>query len=178
MDKQAQQTQRHGNHESSKPKVWDCGSTLYDSFELKSFNRQLDSAIANSTRTLSMPHLSDRRGSDRPPPPPPSAVSKKPFKISRSLHKLLRSVFRSNNNKSGIKSSSSTPASPVFEVAQKSRDRYYVVYDKSGPVLSTIPEVPEFEIASLSPEMSSLIRRSASERFTPTTIGISCAFNY
>ncbi|KAF7828160.1 putative serine/threonine-protein kinase pats1 [Senna tora] len=159
--------------QSSNPKkLWDCDSTLYDSFELNSFKRQLDSAIANSSRTLSMPHLSDRRVLTLQPPPSSTLLSKskKPFKISRSLHKLLRSVFKPNNNKSSRSSSS------VLEVpAQKSKDRYYVVYDKSGPVLSTIPEVPpEFEnIAAISPEINSFVRaRSASERFTPTSIGI------
>ncbi|KAI4326838.1 hypothetical protein L6164_019368 [Bauhinia variegata] len=155
--------------------VWDCGSALYDSFELDSFKRQLDSAIANSSRTLSMPHLPERRlplQQPQPPPPPlPSTRSKKSSKISRSLQKFLRSIFKPNNNKS-------TTSIPFFQVPEKSRDRFYVVYDKSGPVLSTIPEVPEFENvnAALSPEISSLVRRSASERFPSTAaIGISCA---
>jgi hypothetical protein len=57
-----------------------------------------------------------------------------------------------------------------------SKERFYVVYDESGSVLSTIPEVPEFEIGSLSPEISSLVvQRSASERFTTTAIGIACS---
>ncbi|KAK4262872.1 hypothetical protein QN277_028371 [Acacia crassicarpa] len=172
------------NPSSSNPKatnLWDCGSTLYDSFELNSFKRHLDSAIANSARSLSMPHLSDRRLPEQPPPPPPpSTVSKKPFKISRSLHKFLRSVFKLNNHhhqhhNNLHKSSSLNSASSTFEVPQKSRDRYVVVYDKSGPVLSAIPEQPEFEMAKVSPDISSLVKRSASERFTPRTIGISRA---
>ncbi|GKD87177.1 hypothetical protein Tco_1358331, partial [Tanacetum coccineum] len=48
--------------------VWDCESSLYDSFELKSFERQLDSAI--SARTMSMPHLSSSSIRGQPPPPP------------------------------------------------------------------------------------------------------------
>ncbi|XP_028774849.1 probable serine/threonine-protein kinase pats1 [Neltuma alba] len=165
---------------SSKTKaaLWDCGSTLYDSFELNSFKCQLDSAIANSARSLSMPHLSDR-GLPAPPPPPPT-MSKKPFKISRSLQKLLRSVFKLNNNNHNhhsLKKASSVKSSrSSFQVPQKSGERYLVVYDKqSGPVLSSIPELPEFEMAKVSPDITSLVKRSASERFTPTTMGISCA---
>ncbi|XP_054775774.1 uncharacterized protein LOC129284350 [Prosopis cineraria] len=165
------------NPSSKPPKAtpWDCGSTLYDSFELNSFKRQLDSAIANSARSLSMPHISDRR---LPPPPPlPPTMSKKPFKISRSLHKFLRSVFKLNHNHNHNlhKSSSVNSSSSSFEVPQKSRERFFVVYDKSVPVLSSIPELPEFEIPKVSPDITSLVKRSASDRFTPTTIGISCA---
>ncbi|KAL5168002.1 hypothetical protein HKD37_11G030258 [Glycine soja] len=151
--------------------VWDCGSTLYDSFELNSFKRQLDSAIANSpiSRTLSMPHLPER-SLHALSEQPATVMSRKSFKISRSFQKLLRSVFKSNNK------STTTSTSLSFQVPEKySRERFYVVYDKSGPVLSTIPEVPEFEIGALSPEISSFVRRSASERFTPTAIGVSCA---
>ncbi|MED6183532.1 hypothetical protein PIB30_038759 [Stylosanthes scabra] len=178
---------------------WDCGSTLYDSFELKSFNLQLNSAIASSPRTLSMSCLPDRRAPSvhqlQPQPQPhtsSSAASKKPFKISRSLQKLLRSVFKpnnnnSNNNKSSV-STSSMISSSFVQVPEKysnnnnnsNEERFYVVYDKSGgpTVLSTIPEVPEFEITSTAPspeEISSFVSRSASERFAATTaIGISC----
>lgn len=133
--------------------VWDCGSSLYDSFELKSFERQLDSAI--TSRTMSMPHLSDRRLQ----PPPQMAASKKSVsRISRSLHRLIRSVF-------GHKSSNSSNSG--------SREGFFVVYDKSA-ALSTIPEGPEFD--GLSPEIRSLVRRTASDRFgAATAVGISCA---
>lgn len=126
--------------------VWDCGSSLYDSFELNAFQKQLDSAI--SSRTMSMPHLSDRRYQA-------AAVSKKPSsKISRSLQRIIRSVFGHKSNNSG-------------RLAQEG------FYDKSA-ALSTIPEAPEFD--GLSPEIRSLVRRTASDRFTAaTSIGISCA---
>ncbi|OAY56384.1 hypothetical protein MANES_02G012001v8 [Manihot esculenta] len=75
------------------PSVWDCGSTLYDSFELKSFERQLYSAI--HSRTLSLPHLTDRRVSA------PVEYSL-PSKISRSLLKFLKSMFKSKQNSSDI----------------------------------------------------------------------------
>lgn len=149
-----------------KSQVWDCGSSLYDSFELNSFKRQLDSAI--SCRTMSMPHLSDRRRADPLPPGPPppkqtpASVNKKSSKISRSLNKLLRSVFKSR--------------SPVFRVKEQSgQDGFLVVYDKSG-ALTTIPEVPEIDFGGLSPEIGSLVRRTGSARFTAASnIGISCA---
>ncbi|KAK4422525.1 hypothetical protein Salat_1835000 [Sesamum alatum] len=133
--------------------LWDCGSSLYDSFELKAFERQLDSAIASS-RSLSMPHLPDRR---LPPPP----LNKKPSsKISRSLHRLIRSLFghRNENNTKGN---------------ANQREGFYVVRDRSA-ALSTIPEVPESD--GLSPEIRSLVMRTASDRFTSSTsIGIYCA---
>ncbi|OAY59617.1 uncharacterized protein LOC110621525 [Manihot esculenta] len=146
------------------PLLWDCGSSLYDSFELKSLERQLYSAI--HSKTLSMPRLPGRRAAaaaaavPNPQPPliplpPPTAVSKKPSKISRSLHKLFKFVFRFKQN-----------SRPGHE--------YYVVYDKSG-ALSTIPEVPEIEFGGFSPDINSLVRRSGSERFTATSMmGISC----
>ncbi|RYR58829.1 hypothetical protein Ahy_A05g024698 isoform A [Arachis hypogaea] len=158
--------------------LWDCGSTLYDSFELKSFNLRLNSAIANSPRTLSMSCLPERRAPIIQPQP---HSSKKPFNISRSLHKLLRSVFKLNNNNNNNNNNSNKSMVPE-KYSNDNKERFYVVYDKSGgPVLSTIPEVPEFEIAasaalSSSEEISSsFVSRSASERFAATTaIGISC----
>lgn len=161
-----------------KKNVWDCGSNLYDSYELNSFKRQLDSAIANSPRnirTLSMPHLPERCLSLQQQQQQPQSTmmcNNKSFKISRSFQKLLRFVFKSNN-KLSISSTRGGNKS-TFQVEEKcSNDRLYVVYDKSDqPVLSTIPELPEFEV----PEITSLVRKSASERFmTTTAIGISCA---
>ncbi|KAF8033309.1 hypothetical protein BT93_D2038 [Corymbia citriodora subsp. variegata] len=154
--------------------VWDCGSALYDSFELKSFNRQLDSAI--SARTLSMPHLPDRRALPAPPPPPlfpqpqPKPAAKKRSGISRSIQKLLRSVFKTKP--------SPTPAFGAgdrYSRAAGGGDGFYVLYDKSG-ALTTIPEAPEVEfLGKLSPEMDRFVRKTASERFAPSSIGISCA---
>ncbi|CAL0312592.1 unnamed protein product [Lupinus luteus] len=160
--------------------IWDCGSTLYDSYELNSFKSQLSSAIANSPRSLSMPHLPQRRQHQdlsliqQLSPPPPSShhcmFNNKSFKISRSFQKLLRFVFKGNK----------PPKNP--NSLHKVKDKYsregcfYVVYDKSDqPVLSTIRELPEFEIGGLSPETSSLVRKSASERFSAISTGISCA---
>ncbi|KAI3522491.1 hypothetical protein L1887_00318 [Cichorium endivia] len=145
-----------------KREVWDCESSLYDSFELKSFERQLDSAI--STRTMSMPHLSSSSSSSslRHQPPPPfdhKPTSKKPFRLTRSLNKIIRSVFRTRHNNHN-----------------SSRDGAFYVYDTSS-ALSTIPEVPETvpDFDRLSPDMKSLVTRAGSERFMPSSVGISCA---
>lgn len=172
---------------SNRNNVWDCESTLYDSYELNSIKIQLGSAIANSPRTLSMPHLSERRHhhhhslqQPQQPQPPSSShcMSNKSFKISRSFQKLIGFVFKSStNNKPRISSSASSSGSNTsHQVADKysNKERFYVVYDKSEAVLSTIPELPEFEIGGLSPEISSLVRKSASERFTSISTGITC----
>ncbi|KAH6804368.1 hypothetical protein C2S51_032615 [Perilla frutescens var. frutescens] len=105
--------------ESSDGVIWDCGSSLYDSFELRSFQTQLDSALVS--KTLSMPHLSDSRL--------PAAVKKKQgSKISRSFQRLIRKVF---------KPKSSTSSVTVTNKDWISDERFYVVYDDA---ISTIPE--------------------------------------
>ncbi|KAE9614080.1 hypothetical protein Lalb_Chr05g0224201 [Lupinus albus] len=161
--------------------VWDCGSTLYDSYELNSFKSQLSSAIANSPRSLSMPHFTQRYHhqdfslNKQQPPPPPSSLNhcmfnNKSFKISRSFQKLLRFVFKGNKL--------SKNSNSLYKVKDNYSKEgcFYVVYDKSDqPVLSTIPELPEFEIGGLSPETSSSVTKSASERFSAIFTGISCA---
>lgn len=161
---QKQDEKKKGNnnmkHKKASSHVWDCGSSLYDSFELNSFKRQLDSAIsASSARTMSMSHLPDRRlpllnslSPESPLPPPPvtscssSGNKKHSNKISRSLQRFLKSVFRPKHHQT---LSSSTPSSPVYKGAGHGgvgdRDRYYVVYDKSGS-LTTIPESTEKEV--------------------------------
>ncbi|KAK4748679.1 hypothetical protein SAY87_015265 [Trapa incisa] len=148
--------------ERPKSAVWDCGSTLYDSFELKSFNQHLDSAIS-SARTLSMPHLPDRRVVAEPrggPPAGAEAPNKKPSKISRSIHRLVRSIFR-------WKRGSSMRPHPDHG--------FYVLYDKSG-ALTTIAEAPEIDhLATLSPDANPLVRRVVSERFTSAPVSISYA---
>ncbi|WCJ26476.1 hypothetical protein M5689_008289 [Euphorbia peplus] len=143
-----------------KPSLWDCESSLYDSFELKSFEKQLYSAI--HSRTLSMPHLPDRRTLPEKPVAP--AV---PKKLPSRISKFLKSVFKSRQ---------SSPR--FFRVKDRPGHEYYVVYDKSG-ALSTIPEAPEVDFGAFSsPEnvVGSLVRRSGSERFTAASMmGISCA---
>ncbi|XP_034712046.1 uncharacterized protein LOC117934459 [Vitis riparia] len=153
MEKPKEQ-KRDKSEEEAKSRIWDCDSSLYDSFELKSFKRQLDSAIVSSSRTLSMPHLSDRR----PPPPPQVAPSKKPSKFSRSFNKLLRSVFRLKPHPTSL-----------FRVQEP-----FFFYDKSD-ALSTIPEASEIDYAGVSPDVNSLVKRSTSDRFSASSVGISCA---
>ncbi|KAJ4711923.1 Avr9/Cf-9 rapidly elicited protein [Melia azedarach] len=151
---QLQTLPRESSDNNKKQLVWDCGSTLYDSFELNSFKRQLDSAIVS--RTLSMPHLPDRRAPSQP------VAKKSSSKISRSLQKLLKSIFKSKQSSSSMLK---------FRGAS---DEYCVYYDKTG-ALTTIPEVPEIDFGGLSPEINSLARRTTSERFAAPTIAISCA---
>lgn len=155
-----QNTEESNNvHKMKNKKVWDCESTLYDSFELNSFNRQLDSAISSSARSMSMPHL--------PPPPPalpPSSIKKQsPNKISRSLQKLIKSMFGHKQSNASFKASHGVDM-----------DKYYVVFDKTGS-LTTIPESGEStEVAGS--ETNSLVRKTVSERFAPSRlVGISCS---
>ncbi|KAA0044891.1 putative inactive serine/threonine-protein kinase slob1 isoform X1 [Cucumis melo var. makuwa] len=165
MEKKVHQITKE-NHNANSP-FWDCESSLYDSFELNSFKRHLDSAIAS--RTFSMPHLSSSNGhhhqASLPTPPPPRTCvpSKASSKFSRSFSKILRSLFRPKPNSN----------TPIFRAQDQPRDGFYVFYEVGS--LSTIPEVPEADFgAGLSPEISSLVKKTASERFTPNSIGISC----
>ncbi|XP_058736010.1 uncharacterized protein LOC131608091 [Vicia villosa] len=171
--------------EEKQRKKWDCGSTLYDSYELNSFKRQIDSAIANSPRTHSMPHLSQPTKLHlqlHESPPPPSQIinnnnnnnnNKSYFKISRTFQKLLRFVFKSGSSKSNNRIRSSS-----FRSYPKDEDQlvYDKLYEPEPVLLSTIPELPDFETAGLSPDISNFVRKSASERFTATaTVGVSCS---
>ncbi|KAG7587671.1 hypothetical protein ISN44_As07g000490 [Arabidopsis suecica] len=149
-----------------KNKVWDCESTLYDSFELNSFNRQLDSAISSSARSMSMPHLS-------PTPPPPSettsSLTKKQQiptkKISRSLVKLIKSMFRQKQSNALFKAGH----------GDVDMDKYYVVFDKTGS-LTTIPESGESTEMVGSEINNSLVRKTTSERIPLSRlVGISCS---
>ena len=72
--------------------VWDCGSALYDSYELAAFTRQLDAAVLACGRSLSMPHLP----SAAPPPPPPDDAQLQGAgrrRRRRRLPALLRRLF-------------------------------------------------------------------------------------
>ncbi|CAI0441605.1 unnamed protein product [Linum tenue] len=151
----------HRHSVSNSVTVWDCGSALYDSFELRSFEKQLDSAI-NSGRTLSMPHLPDRRVA---PDPAPSNTA--PSRISKSVQRFFKSVF--------VKATSSGGGNKQQKEEDK-KQRVYFVYEKTGG-LCTIPEGPESDGFGLSSNIKSLAKRSASERFTAATaVGVSsCA---
>ncbi|XP_039806685.1 uncharacterized protein LOC120670606 [Panicum virgatum] len=71
--------------------VWDCGSTLYDSYELAAFTRQLDAAVLACGRSLSMPHLP----SAAPPPADAQLQGAGPGRRRRRgrLPALLRRLF-------------------------------------------------------------------------------------
>ncbi|KAK6947903.1 hypothetical protein RJ641_001376 [Dillenia turbinata] len=140
--------------------IWDCESTLYDSFELQSFNKQLESAIVS--RTLSMPHLVSSRA---PPPPaatanPQPPAAKRASNFSRSLTKFLRSFFKPRPN--------SAPTGPISNIRGQTKGGLYILYDKSG-ALSTIPEVPETvsEYAEVAPAHNSLVSRDVNGCETP-----------
>uniref|UniRef100_M8ATH0 Uncharacterized protein n=1 Tax=Aegilops tauschii TaxID=37682 RepID=M8ATH0_AEGTA len=63
--------------------LWDCGSALYDSYELTAFKRQLDAAVL-AGRSLSMPHL---------PAASPAVQPAGRRKRARRLPALLRRLF-------------------------------------------------------------------------------------
>ncbi|KAG7015150.1 hypothetical protein SDJN02_22783, partial [Cucurbita argyrosperma subsp. argyrosperma] len=93
-------------------------------------------------------------------------MSKPSSKLSRSLSKILRSLFPSKPNSN----------SSIFLTRDQPKDGFYVFYEVGS--LSTIPEVPEADFgAGLSPEISSLVKKTASERFMPNSLRISCALN-
>ncbi|CAI0441604.1 unnamed protein product [Linum tenue] len=163
----------HRHSVSNSVTVWDCGSALYDSFELRSFEKQLDSAI-NSGRTLSMPHLPDRRVAPDPAPSntaplqhPPKNNRATSSRISKSVQRFFKSVF--------VKATSSGGGNKQQKEEDK-KQRVYFVYEKTGG-LCTIPEGPESDGFGLSSNIKSLAKRSASERFTAATaVGVSsCA---
>ncbi|KAK8509049.1 hypothetical protein V6N13_100512 [Hibiscus sabdariffa] len=160
--KENSQEKKPQKAQEGKNLVWDCDSNLYDSFELNSFRRQLDSAI--HSRTMSMPHLTGSTPQSTALPPPVS--KKQPSKFSRSIQKLFKSLFKFRQSSS----------SSLSWMKQRSNEEYYVVYDKTCS-LTTIPEVPEIDFGGLSPEINSLVaKRTASDRFTAaSTVGISCA---
>ncbi|XP_047325050.1 uncharacterized protein LOC124928841 [Impatiens glandulifera] len=171
-------------HNIYKPIVWDTGSSLYDSFELKSFQDTLKSAIAS--RTLSMPHLSDRRRQTQPPPP---AAKKSSKLFINPFQKLLRMLFRSRHRQHHeINNKTISSTDSRFKMQDE-------IYKSGGSDLSSLSSSSTRSSVfsqdqtsaaaghfvgrnGFSPEMSSLVgrRRSVSERFTePAPLDISCA---
>ncbi|XP_074561522.1 uncharacterized protein LOC141817793 [Curcuma longa] len=148
----------------NKSQVWDCGSSLYDSFELNSFMLRLDSAIASS-RCLSMPHSSSSSSyaAAAASTAPPQSSRRKRFRLAKSVQKLVQSVLRLNRS--------------VFGAPRvRSHDQHAGLYCdgevlRSGR-LEAIPEVCEKELAaaaSASPGMDydadAAVRKASSERF-------------
>ncbi|XP_020089213.1 uncharacterized protein LOC109710844 [Ananas comosus] len=135
----------NNNNSNNKKLIWDCGSSLYDSFELDSFKRRLDSAIAS--RSLSMPH---HVISAAPPPrPPASPKTHRLLKLPKLLHRALRRVLGVRTGRVDGEPSSVRPY-----------DR--TLFDE-GVRLASIPEASE----KGSPELlsSSAARRTLSEQF-------------
>lgn len=133
--------------------VWDCDSSLYDSFELKSFKLHLDSAIGSQITT---PPLL--------PPPTTAPTRPSPRWFSRSFHRILRSVFCMN---------------PGLVSASRGEQQALDVHHShvAGGILPTIPEMWEQggDYSSALPEFNLTVRKSLSERFTWRIAGITCA---
>ncbi|XP_051119111.1 uncharacterized protein LOC127243241 [Andrographis paniculata] len=122
------------------PTIWDCGSSLYDSFEVKSFQQHLHSAMGMGMGMAV-----------------PEKRLKPPATKLQLLTRSLRTLFTKKSS-----SSSSSSASKENAVA-KDRFSYYVFYDKaSAGALSAIPEDEELD-RSGAPGPGPL-RRMASER--------------
>ncbi|KAL8141595.1 hypothetical protein V2J09_014627 [Rumex salicifolius] len=184
---------------SSRPAVWDCGSTLYDSFERTSFQRHLDSAItATSARSLSMPHRTDLRVFPAPSRAAADTPTTPRSKLSRSFQKLLRSVFshgKSKNADSGKETRNRGIGDRDGKLFEKESARWFVVYEEDdgvgfekdrrekGAALTTIAEAPETENKAgvmspevvkksgvISPEIGAAVRKTMSERFTAASV--------
>ncbi|CAN6177991.1 unnamed protein product [Urochloa humidicola] len=78
-----------GYNSSARLLVWDCGSALYDSYELATFTRQLDAAVLACGRSLSMPHLT----AAAPPPAYAELQGAGHRRKRRRLPALLRRLF-------------------------------------------------------------------------------------
>ena len=138
--------------------VWDCGSALYDSYELAAFTRQLDAAVLACGRSLSMPHLP----SAAPPPADAQLQGAGPGRRRRRgrLPALLRRLF-----------------SKLLRLPAPGAGRgaaYRTGDDGAGgsPWSGALTSIPE-EQSSSSPEMGSspvepgtrALRKTQSERF-------------
>ncbi|KAF7096674.1 hypothetical protein CFC21_098579 [Triticum aestivum] len=135
--------------------LWDCGSTLYDSYELTAFKRQLDAAVL-ACRSLSMPHL---------PAADPAVQPAGRRKRARRLPALLRRLFSKVLRLASARG------------ARHDRYRAYEGYGHGGysgtgspwsGALTSIPEEsggsPEAGSSPVVPGPSAL-RRAQSERF-------------
>lgn len=146
--------------------LWDCGSVLYDSYELTAFKRQLDAAVLASSRSLSMPHLITATTS---PPTAAAAADAQHHQQQarrrgkrRRLPALLRRLF------------SKVLRLRLFPATGARGGRYRTADDGTGsPWSGALTSIPE-EHSSSSPEMAespvvdhaqSKLRKTQSERF-------------
>ncbi|OEL20235.1 hypothetical protein BAE44_0018746 [Dichanthelium oligosanthes] len=145
--------------------VWDCGSVLYDSYELAAFKRQLDAAVLTCGRSLSMPHLQ----SAATPPPTGVQLQGAGRCRRRRLPALIRRLF------------SKVLRLRLFPGAARGAP-YRTGDDGAGsPWSGALTSIPE-EQSSSSPEMESspvehgmrALRKTQSERFigskTPSSV--------
>ncbi|PAN23905.2 hypothetical protein PAHAL_4G132300 [Panicum hallii] len=138
--------------------VWDCGSALYDSYELAAFTRQLDAAVLACGRSLSMPHLPSAAA---PPPADAQLQGAGRRRRRRSLPALLRRLF-SKVLRLRLPAPGAARGAP-----------YRTGDDGAGsPWSGALTSIPE-EQSSSSPEMGSspvepgtrALRKTQSERF-------------
>ncbi|MQM19748.1 hypothetical protein Taro_052758 [Colocasia esculenta] len=152
--------------EAQKAAIWDCGSSLYDSFELEALKRQLTSTIIS--RSYSMPHLSD-------PAPAPQRPPRKPSKISRSVHGLLRAVFRVGPGAAAPDASPPPPPHGCVHMGLGYRGvRPHASVD--GGVAEASASGKKGAVAAVE-QLRPEVRKTASERFTrtvPVVSRISC----
>ena len=150
--------------------MWDCGSVLYDSYELTAFKRQLDAAVLASSRSLSMPHLTASVATTSPVPPTAAAADVQQHhqqarrrRRRRRLPALLRRLF-----------SKVMLRLRLFPATGARGARYRTGDDRTGsPWSGALTSIPE-EQSSSSPEMAespvvepaqSKLRKTQSERF-------------
>ncbi|KMZ66586.1 hypothetical protein ZOSMA_292G00040 [Zostera marina] len=135
-------------YETNKSAIWDCESTLYDSYELNSFKRQLESAISSSRSRLSMDSVAHA----------PKPISR----IPKSFRELLRTIFKPKTKLEGLEEE--PPSSPLM-------DLYYRGY------LETIPEekIEHHESDGEETKSNRAVRRTVSERwFAGRRVGMIC----
>ncbi|CAD6339369.1 unnamed protein product [Miscanthus lutarioriparius] len=144
--------------------VWDCGSVLYDSYELTAFKRQLDAAVLASSRSLSMPHLTTSVATTSPPPTAADAQHHQQARRRRRIRRLpalLRRLF------------SKVLRLRLFPATGARGARYRTGDDGTGsPWSGALTSIPE-EQSSSSPEMAespvepaqSKLQKTQSERF-------------
>ncbi|CAN6201469.1 unnamed protein product [Urochloa humidicola] len=140
--------------------LWDCGSALYDSYELAAFTRQLDAAVLTRGRSLSMPHLTAAA------PPPGYAqlqgaghYRRRRRRLPALLRRLFSKVLRLR-----------LPSSPL---GARGGAPYRTADDGAGsPWSGALTSIPE-EQSSSSPEAgaspvvpgATALRKTQSERF-------------
>ncbi|KQK18078.1 uncharacterized protein LOC100845747 [Brachypodium distachyon] len=138
--------------------LWDCGSALYDSYELTAFKCQLDAAVL-ACRSLSMPHL---RGG---PAPETGRRKSGARRLPALLRRLFSKVLRLRFSASGAHGGASARGDRY-----RAYDGYYS--GTGSPWSGALMSIPEESGGGSSPETPpvdvagpSALRRAQSERF-------------